>query len=307
MVLPVPGGPVSRSLRLGVRPCSAIRPAWRCSRMTRLNLIGEPALQDHLAQPGLRIGGFQEIRELTPGAPDWHGWACALAAPWLRQSWLGAVLPACRDRRLASWAATCMATEKNRPSSPSIWDLSSALICSALAMGRNPALCWGHHNRNTSITLSPRWLLTLPTIRPYQGYRFPWWQAPSRSPRTWAAFRRDADGASQPPHTVFRQPPPTPPSPAFAPARCRSRPAAGTHGPTSMVLSSCFLCCRAPATACGIFAYSSATVLGYSSRWRPSTSFPPDFDPPFSFLGQKWWPVFLDRYGGRAATSSAVR
>jgi len=41
------------------------------------NLIGEHIVQDHLAQPGLRIGRLQEIRQLTARAADRHRRSCA--------------------------------------------------------------------------------------------------------------------------------------------------------------------------------------------------------------------------------------
>ena len=71
-VLPVPGGPTRSSLRLGARPCSKIRPAWRCSRMTRWICSERPFPRDHFSQPRLRIGNLQEVCQLASRAADRH-------------------------------------------------------------------------------------------------------------------------------------------------------------------------------------------------------------------------------------------
>ena len=139
IVLPVPGGPTRRSLLRGARPCSMMRTAWRCSRITR-SICSSRALLKIISRS--RAFGYEVSRRLD-GAPRARGTGSAGPLSSDR-AWCPFLASSTRARNstaslpwpsFASCAATCMATERNRSSSPLMCDLSSALICSALAIG----------------------------------------------------------------------------------------------------------------------------------------------------------------------------
>ena len=79
--MPVPGGPVQEQLAPRRQAVLHDSPGVALLPNDSLNLIGEHVVQNHLAQPRLRPGRLQKIRQLTARAADRH--RRARAAPSL--------------------------------------------------------------------------------------------------------------------------------------------------------------------------------------------------------------------------------
>ena len=113
-----------------------MRPAYRCSRITRSSCSARGLLR--IISRSLAFG-YEVSRRLdeAPRARTADTLSSGRGArPFLASSTRARSSTAsfpCSS--VASCAATCMATDRNRSSSPLMCDLSSALICSALAMG----------------------------------------------------------------------------------------------------------------------------------------------------------------------------
>ena len=138
IVLPDPGGPTSRILRLGLNPFSRSFVCWRCS--IRMRCKREASASGRTISER-RVSGSVVIRRpvnwvlfgnISTGFPV-DDLGCLLASS-IRFLSISATWPCpCR----ASWAAISIAIERNSCSSCRTWLLSKAIIWRELAIWKD--------------------------------------------------------------------------------------------------------------------------------------------------------------------------